>query len=108
MWRQKNSGAIGDFADVATLFGYDTRTMSQRYRVLLMRTYALDFGGRREGEGGIMACHWRHYFEFHIGLASTTIETHKAFLKDEEAEDVDVHSYRNMIGSVDVLDSYLA
>ncbi|GJR50732.1 putative ribonuclease H-like domain-containing protein [Tanacetum coccineum] len=32
--------------------------------------------------------------------ASTPIETHKALLKDEEAEDVDVHLYRSMIGSL--------
>ncbi|GKA40849.1 hypothetical protein Tco_0733442 [Tanacetum coccineum] len=30
--------------------------------------------------------------------ASTPIETNKALLKDEEAEDVDVHLYRSMIG----------
>ncbi|GJT10024.1 ribonuclease H-like domain, reverse transcriptase, RNA-dependent DNA polymerase [Tanacetum coccineum] len=29
---------------------------------------------------------------------NTPIETHKALLKDEEAEDVDVHLYRSMIG----------
>ncbi|GJV76265.1 putative ribonuclease H-like domain-containing protein [Tanacetum coccineum] len=32
--------------------------------------------------------------------ASTPIETHKALLKDEEAENVDVHLYRSMIGSL--------
>ncbi|GJT88201.1 putative ribonuclease H-like domain-containing protein [Tanacetum coccineum] len=32
--------------------------------------------------------------------SSTPIETHKALLKDEEAEDVDVHLYRSMIGSL--------
>ncbi|GJX29558.1 putative ribonuclease H-like domain-containing protein [Tanacetum coccineum] len=31
---------------------------------------------------------------------STPIETNKAFFKDEEAEDVDVHLYRSMIGSL--------
>ncbi|GJV87016.1 putative ribonuclease H-like domain-containing protein [Tanacetum coccineum] len=31
---------------------------------------------------------------------STPIETNKALLKDEEAEDVDVHSYRSVIGSL--------
>ncbi|GJW36049.1 putative ribonuclease H-like domain-containing protein [Tanacetum coccineum] len=33
-------------------------------------------------------------------IASTPIETHKELLKDEEAEDVDVHLYRLMIGSL--------
>ncbi|GKB74391.1 putative ribonuclease H-like domain-containing protein [Tanacetum coccineum] len=39
---------------------------------------------------------------FFLGLqtASTPIETHKALLKDEEADDVDVHLYRSMIGSL--------
>nr|GFC39835.1 putative ribonuclease H-like domain-containing protein [Tanacetum cinerariifolium] len=32
--------------------------------------------------------------------ASTPIETNKALLKDEEAEDVDVHLYRSMVGSL--------
>ncbi|GKD03825.1 hypothetical protein Tco_1178799, partial [Tanacetum coccineum] len=31
---------------------------------------------------------------------STLIETNKALLKDEEAEDVDVHLYRSIIGSL--------
>nr|GEX74612.1 uncharacterized mitochondrial protein AtMg00810-like [Tanacetum cinerariifolium] len=35
-----------------------------------------------------------------VKTASTEIETNKAFLKDEEAMDVDVHLYRSMIGSL--------
>ncbi|GJS23376.1 putative ribonuclease H-like domain-containing protein [Tanacetum coccineum] len=35
-----------------------------------------------------------------IKTSSTLIETHKALLNDEEAEDVDVHLYRLMIGSL--------
>ncbi|GJW57968.1 putative ribonuclease H-like domain-containing protein, partial [Tanacetum coccineum] len=35
-----------------------------------------------------------------VKTTSTPIETNKAFLKDEEAEDVDVHLYRSMIGSL--------
>ncbi|GJW45448.1 putative ribonuclease H-like domain-containing protein [Tanacetum coccineum] len=39
---------------------------------------------------------------FFLGLqtASAPIETNKALLKDEEAEDVDVHLYKSMIGSL--------
>ncbi|GKB74061.1 putative ribonuclease H-like domain-containing protein [Tanacetum coccineum] len=33
-------------------------------------------------------------------IASTPIDTNKALLKDEETEDVDVHLYRSMIGSL--------
>nr|GEZ96287.1 putative ribonuclease H-like domain-containing protein [Tanacetum cinerariifolium] len=35
-----------------------------------------------------------------VKIASTPIETNKALLKDEEDEDVDVHLYRSMIGSM--------
>ncbi|GJZ69456.1 hypothetical protein Tco_0633006 [Tanacetum coccineum] len=34
-----------------------------------------------------------------VKTASTSMETSKSFLKDAEAEDVDVHLYRSMIGS---------
>ncbi|GKC83275.1 hypothetical protein Tco_1138992 [Tanacetum coccineum] len=37
---------------------------------------------------------------FSVKTATTLIETNKAFHKDEEAEDVDVHLYRSMIGSL--------
>ncbi|GJR63688.1 hypothetical protein Tco_1505850 [Tanacetum coccineum] len=35
-----------------------------------------------------------------VKSTSTPIETNKALLKDEETEDVDVHLYRSMIGSL--------
>ncbi|GKD34196.1 hypothetical protein Tco_1249705 [Tanacetum coccineum] len=35
-----------------------------------------------------------------VKTTSTLIKTNKALLKDEEAEDVDVHLYRSMIGSL--------
>ncbi|GJZ15531.1 putative ribonuclease H-like domain-containing protein [Tanacetum coccineum] len=35
-----------------------------------------------------------------VRTASTPMETNKAFLKDEEVADVDVHLYRSMIGSL--------
>ncbi|GJR05294.1 putative ribonuclease H-like domain-containing protein [Tanacetum coccineum] len=35
-----------------------------------------------------------------VKTASTPMETNKALVKDEEAEDVDVHLYRSMIGSL--------
>ncbi|GJS68216.1 putative ribonuclease H-like domain-containing protein [Tanacetum coccineum] len=40
-----------------------------------------------------------------IRTASTPIETNKALAKDEEGEDVDVHLYRSMIGSLMYLTS---
>ncbi|GKE87089.1 hypothetical protein Tco_1564564, partial [Tanacetum coccineum] len=41
-----------------------------------------------------------------VKTASTPIETNKALLKDEEAEDVDVHFYRSMIGSLIYLTAF--
>ncbi|GKD39345.1 putative ribonuclease H-like domain-containing protein, partial [Tanacetum coccineum] len=41
-----------------------------------------------------------------VKAASTPIETNKALNKDEEAEDVDVHLYRSMIGSLMYLTAY--
>ncbi|GJR30451.1 hypothetical protein Tco_1106683 [Tanacetum coccineum] len=41
-----------------------------------------------------------------VKTASTPIETNKALLKDEEAEDVDVHLYRSMIGSLMYLTAF--
>ncbi|GJY74341.1 putative ribonuclease H-like domain-containing protein [Tanacetum coccineum] len=39
-------------------------------------------------------------------IASTPIDTNKALLKDEEVEDVDVHLYRSMIGSLRYLTAF--
>ncbi|GJU57092.1 putative ribonuclease H-like domain-containing protein [Tanacetum coccineum] len=41
-----------------------------------------------------------------VKTTSTPIETNKALLKDEEAEDVDVHLYRSMIGSLMYLTAF--
>nr|GEV42783.1 putative ribonuclease H-like domain-containing protein [Tanacetum cinerariifolium] len=42
----------------------------------------------------------KKFYFFSVKTASTLIETNKALLKDEEAEDVDVHLYKSMIGSL--------
>ncbi|GJY87803.1 putative ribonuclease H-like domain-containing protein [Tanacetum coccineum] len=41
-----------------------------------------------------------------VKTASTPIEPNKALIKDEEAEDVDVHLYRSMIGSLMYLTAF--
>ncbi|GJT46999.1 putative ribonuclease H-like domain-containing protein [Tanacetum coccineum] len=41
-----------------------------------------------------------------VKTASTLIKTNKALLKDEEAEDVDVHLYKSMIGSLMYLTAF--
>nr|GEZ46960.1 putative ribonuclease H-like domain-containing protein [Tanacetum cinerariifolium] len=46
-------------------------------------------------------------FDFSLlKIASTPIETNKALQKDEEAEDVDVHLYKSMIGSMMYLTAF--
>ncbi|GKA88426.1 putative ribonuclease H-like domain-containing protein [Tanacetum coccineum] len=42
-----------------------------------------------------------------VKTATTPIETNKALLKDEEAEDVDVYLYKSMIGSLMYLTAYM-
>ncbi|GJT79466.1 hypothetical protein Tco_1053808 [Tanacetum coccineum] len=44
--------------------------------------------------------HVGHDTRSQVKTTSTPIETNKALIKDEEAEDVDVHLYRSMIGSL--------
>nr|GFC27578.1 hypothetical protein [Tanacetum cinerariifolium] len=52
----------------------------------------------------------KHYMDFikllkHVKNASTPMETQKLLLKDEDGEEVDVHLYRSMIGSLMYLTS---
>nr|GFA13223.1 uncharacterized mitochondrial protein AtMg00810-like [Tanacetum cinerariifolium] len=42
----------------------------------------------------------KKFYFYSVKKASTPIETNKALLKDKEAEDVDVHLYKSMIGSL--------
>ncbi|GJR82651.1 hypothetical protein Tco_0153436 [Tanacetum coccineum] len=54
-----------------------------------------------------VAAHILKKFDFvTMKTASTPIETNKALLKDKEAEDVDVHLYRSMIGSLMYLTAF--
>ncbi|GJW74922.1 hypothetical protein Tco_0134292 [Tanacetum coccineum] len=62
---------------------------------------------RTKGDDGIFISQDKYVadilkkFDFSlVKTANTPIETNKALLKDEEAEDVDVHLYRSMIGSL--------
>ncbi|GJV59081.1 hypothetical protein Tco_1465181 [Tanacetum coccineum] len=48
---------------------------------------------------------WRLFDSCGVHTASTAIEPNKALVKDGEAEDVDVHLYRSMIGSLMYLTS---
>ncbi|GKC11153.1 hypothetical protein Tco_1007935 [Tanacetum coccineum] len=61
----------------------------------------------QQKEDGIFISQYRYvadilkFFDFvTMKTASTPMEPNKALVKDEEAEDVDVHLYRSMIGSL--------
>ncbi|GJX07434.1 ribonuclease H-like domain-containing protein [Tanacetum coccineum] len=53
----------------------------------------------KEACGDEQSC-WllRDHYQEEVKTASTPMETNKALIKDEEAEDMDVHLYRSMIG----------
>nr|GEV30150.1 hypothetical protein [Tanacetum cinerariifolium] len=72
--------------------------------ILLVQVYIDDiiFGSTKKSLctefEGLM--HKKFQMSSMIKTTSTLIETNKALLNDEEAEDVDVHLYRSMIGSL--------
>ncbi|GKA30234.1 retrovirus-related pol polyprotein from transposon TNT 1-94 [Tanacetum coccineum] len=62
-----------------------------------LSTYLLENGFRR---GYLVKTFVYQRTKFEVKTTITPIETNKALLKDEEAEDVDVHLYKSMIGSL--------
>nr|GEV97279.1 hypothetical protein [Tanacetum cinerariifolium] len=48
---------------------------------------------------------WKKLLEHEVKNANTLMETQKSLLKDEDGEEVDVHMYRSMIGSLMYLTS---
>nr|GEZ24240.1 hypothetical protein [Tanacetum cinerariifolium] len=77
--------------------------------LLLVQVYVDDiiFGSTKKSlcteSEGLM--HKKFQMSYMVKTASTPIETNKALFKDEEANDVDVHLYRSMIGSLMYLTS---
>ncbi|GJY06692.1 putative ribonuclease H-like domain-containing protein, partial [Tanacetum coccineum] len=69
------------------IFGSTKKQMSNEFETLMHDKFQMSSMGE---------------LSFFLGLqtSSTPIETNKALVKDEEAEDVDVHLYRSMIGSL--------
>ncbi|GKC00393.1 putative ribonuclease H-like domain-containing protein, partial [Tanacetum coccineum] len=82
--------------------------MHKRFQMSSMRELTFFLGLQvQQNEDGIFISQDKYVadilkkFDFTtVKAASTPIETNKALNKDEEAEDVDVHLYRSMIGSL--------
>ncbi|GKB16626.1 putative ribonuclease H-like domain-containing protein [Tanacetum coccineum] len=82
--------------------------MHKRFQMSFMRELTFFLGLQvQQKEDGIFISQDKYVtdilkkFDFvTIKTASTLIHTNKALLKDEEAEDVDVHLYRSMVGSL--------
>ncbi|GJS79328.1 ribonuclease H-like domain-containing protein [Tanacetum coccineum] len=64
-----------------------------------LSTYLLDNGFHR-AKINMWLRFWKKFDFASVKTASTPMETNKALVKDEEAEDVDVHLYRSMIRSL--------
>ncbi|GKF03701.1 putative ribonuclease H-like domain-containing protein, partial [Tanacetum coccineum] len=72
-----------------------------RSDILLVQVYVDDiiFGSAKNQDKYVVDIQKTFNFVT-VKIASTPMEPNKALVKDEEAEDVDVHLYRSMIGSL--------
>ncbi|GKF12319.1 putative ribonuclease H-like domain-containing protein, partial [Tanacetum coccineum] len=83
------------------------KIMHKRFQISSMGELTFFLGLQvQQKEDGIFNCQDKYVadilkkFDFvNVKTTSTLIETNKALIKDEEAENVDVHLYRSMIGS---------
>ncbi|GJS27182.1 putative ribonuclease H-like domain-containing protein [Tanacetum coccineum] len=88
--------------------------MHKRFQMSSMRelTFFLRLQVKQKDDGifisqdKYVAAIWNKFDFATIKTANTPIKTNKALLKDEEAEDVDVHLYRSMIGSLMYLTAF--
>ncbi|GJW57427.1 putative ribonuclease H-like domain-containing protein [Tanacetum coccineum] len=78
---------VEDIVYVDIIFGSTKKELSTEFEKLMHDKFQMSSMGE---------------LSFFLGLqtASTPMEPNKALIKDEEAEDVDVHLYRSMIGSL--------
>ncbi|GJR24718.1 uncharacterized mitochondrial protein-like protein [Tanacetum coccineum] len=98
------------------IFGSTKKQMSNEFETLMHNKFQMSSMGElsfflglqvKQKSDGIFISQDKYVAEilkkFDFALvktASTPMETNKALVKDEEAEDVDVHLYRSMIGSL--------
>ncbi|GJW68188.1 putative ribonuclease H-like domain-containing protein [Tanacetum coccineum] len=88
--------------------------MHKRFQISSMRelTFFLGLQVKQKDDGifisqdKYVAAIWNKFDFATMKTANTPIKTNKALLKDEEAEDVDVHLYRSMIGSLMYLTAF--
>ncbi|GJY12595.1 putative ribonuclease H-like domain-containing protein [Tanacetum coccineum] len=98
------------------IFGSTKKQMSNEFETLMHNKFQMSSMGElsfflglqvKQKSDGIFISQDKYVaeilkkFDFaSVKTASTPMETNKALVKDEEAEDVDVHLYRSMIGSL--------
>ncbi|GKE11492.1 putative ribonuclease H-like domain-containing protein [Tanacetum coccineum] len=98
------------------IFGSTKKSLCVEFEQMMYKRFQMNFMGEltfflglqvKQKDDGIFISQDKYVadilkkFDFvTVKTTSTLIETNKALLKDEEAEDVDVHLYRSMIGSL--------
>ncbi|GJU98211.1 putative ribonuclease H-like domain-containing protein [Tanacetum coccineum] len=98
------------------IFGSTKKSLCTEFKSLMHKKFQMSFMGEltfflglqvKQKDNGIFISQDKYVadilkkFDFSsVKIASTPLETNKALIKDEEAEDVDVHLYRSMIGSL--------
>ncbi|GJY92675.1 putative ribonuclease H-like domain-containing protein [Tanacetum coccineum] len=98
------------------IFGSTKKELSMKFEKLMHDKFQMSSMGElsfflglqvQQKSTGIFICQDKYVaeilkkFDFvTVKIASTPIDPNKALVKDEEAEDVDVHVYRSMIGSL--------
>ncbi|GJU75693.1 putative ribonuclease H-like domain-containing protein [Tanacetum coccineum] len=97
-WRSLQK-ALGINLDMSTAYRPQTDGQSEKTIQILedmLRACVIDFGNSWDRHFPLVEFSYNN--SYHI--ASTPMEPNKALVKDEEADSVDVHLYRSMIGSL--------
>ncbi|GJW47135.1 putative ribonuclease H-like domain-containing protein, partial [Tanacetum coccineum] len=103
------------------IFGSTKKTLCTEFEKMMHKKFQISFMGEltfflglqvKQKEDGIFISQDKYVIEIlkkfgftDIKTASTPMETQKPLLKDEDGEEVDVHLYRSMIGSLMYLTS---
>ncbi|GKB53854.1 putative ribonuclease H-like domain-containing protein, partial [Tanacetum coccineum] len=98
------------------IFGSTKKELCTEFKKLMHKKFQMSFIGEltfflglqviQKEDGIFIMDEILKKFDFStVRIASTPMETSKLLIKDAEAEDVDVHLYRSMIGSLMYLTS---
>ncbi|GJT72390.1 putative ribonuclease H-like domain-containing protein [Tanacetum coccineum] len=88
------------------IFGSTKKSLCDEFEQIMHKRFQMRLQVQQKGDGIFISqdkyvADILKKFDFvTVKTTSTPIETNKALIKDEEAEDVDVHLYRSMIGSL--------